>query len=175
MSPAQLAAEQVVLGHLAASLPTLTDAELDAVAAEHAVAQGHYATAARRLLDAELDRRHPVAADPTPDPDLPPVRPLGPDYTDPTGLRFDRADLADTTPASVPAGVDGWTLTGRTAPPPTLANLGLADDPVAAVVSLRKQIEELTAEADALIAGMTAQELRDLAQYDRPTHLRAVA
>ncbi|GHJ11179.1 hypothetical protein TPA0907_55460 [Micromonospora humidisoli] len=33
-----------------------------------------------------------------------------PDYT---GLRFDRADIEDTTPAEVPAGVDGWAVTGR--------------------------------------------------------------
>ncbi|WP_328339467.1 hypothetical protein [Micromonospora sp. NBC_00421] len=127
-----------------------------------------------------------LAADPTPDPDLPPVRPLGPipgtggrpgpDYADPTGLRYDRADTVDTVPTEVPAGVDGWTVTGRTDPPPTLADLGLTADPVALVVSLRKQIDALTADADALIAGMTAEERADLAQYDRPTrHLRSAA
>ncbi|WKU07975.1 hypothetical protein [Micromonospora sp. HUAS LYJ1] len=124
------------------------------------------------------------AADPTPDPgpDHAPTRPLGPfpgtggrtgpDYT---GLRFDRADLEDTTPAEVPAGVDGWAVTGRVAPPPTLADLGLADDRVALVVDLRKRIEELAAEADALIAGMTAEQRADLDQYEPARHLRAVA
>lgn len=42
-------------------------------------------------------------------------RPGGPDYasTDPTGLRYDRSDLDDTSPAGLPPGVDGWPVTGR--------------------------------------------------------------
>ncbi|WP_329013100.1 hypothetical protein OG271_03800 [Micromonospora rifamycinica] len=187
MSPAQLAAEQVVLGHLAASLPDLTDAELDAVAAEHAVEQGHYATEARRLLTAELDRRHPVA-DPTPDPDLPPVRPLGPipgtsgrpgpdvaprgwpltaatEATTPAPFALADDDLFPT--ATDPA-LDGYT-------PPGIDDLGLTADPVALVVSLRKQVATAQARIAELIAGMTEQELDDLAQYEPARHLRAVA
>lgn len=56
-------------------------------------------------------------------PDLPPVPPLGPipgtsttggpSVADPTGLRYDRADLEDAAPAGLPPGVDGWAVTGR--------------------------------------------------------------
>jgi len=56
-------------------------------------------------------------------PPLPPVPPLGPipgtstaggpSIADPTGLRYDRSDLDDTSPAGLPPGVDGWPVTGR--------------------------------------------------------------
>ncbi|TDC48857.1 hypothetical protein E1258_27680 [Micromonospora sp. KC207] len=56
-------------------------------------------------------------------PPLPPVPPLGPipgtsttggpSIADPTGLRYDRADLEDAAPAGLPPGVDGFAVTGR--------------------------------------------------------------
>ena len=55
MSPA--AAEAVVLTHLAADLPFLSDAALAELAAEHATETGHYAAEARRLIDAEFEYR----------------------------------------------------------------------------------------------------------------------
>ncbi|MFE7868810.1 hypothetical protein ACFUYE_00460 [Micromonospora humida] len=196
MSPAQLAAEEVVLGHLAASLPTLTDVELSAVAAEHAVAQGHYATAARRLLLAELDRRHPAGGDPEPAPTpqpqpaferppLPRVPPLGPipgtsgrpgpdvaprwpltTSATPTPEPFTLAD--DLFPTATDPALDGYA-------PPTLDDLGLSGDPVAMVISLRAQAAVAQARIAELIAGMTAEQRADLAQYEPARHLRAVA
>lgn len=55
MSPA--AAEAVVLHHLIADLPLLSDRELADIAAEHAVETGHYAAEARRLIDKEFEFR----------------------------------------------------------------------------------------------------------------------
>ncbi|WP_346536988.1 hypothetical protein [Micromonospora sp. DPT] len=51
---------------------------------------------------------------------------------------------------------------------PTLDDLGLTADPVAQVLRMRKQIDEL-------IAGMTDQQRADLAQYEQPLHLRSAA
>lgn len=61
MSPAQVAAERIVLTHLAAALPDMTDAELDATAGEHAYETGHYPAEARALITAEYDRRAALA------------------------------------------------------------------------------------------------------------------
>lgn len=47
---------------------------------------------------------------PWPDPDPNPL-PTGPRITDPTGLRFDRADLDE--PATTAKAGDGWAITGR--------------------------------------------------------------
>ncbi|MGK5737238.1 hypothetical protein [Micromonospora sp. URMC 103] len=58
MSPA--AAEAVVLDHLAADLPFLSDEQLTKLAAEHAVETGHYAAEARRLIDREFEYRQAV-------------------------------------------------------------------------------------------------------------------
>lgn len=54
--------------------------------------------------------------------------------------------------------------------PLDLDDIGLTADPVAVVLRMRAQI-------DALVAGMTAEERADLAQYEQPTrpNLKAVA
>lgn len=58
-----MAAERVVLTHLAADLPFLSDQRLTELAAEHAVETGHYAAEARRLIDAEREYRQAVRRD----------------------------------------------------------------------------------------------------------------
>lgn len=82
---------------------------------------------------------------PTTPPELPPVRPLGPPpgtgsrpgptYADPTGLHYDRGDDTTTGPMPLPAGIEGWSLGGRTLldDPVDLTPemLGVGDDPVA--------------------------------------------
>ncbi len=61
MTAAQIRAERTVLAHLVAALPTMTDTELDATAAEHAYETGHYPAEARALITAEYDRRAALA------------------------------------------------------------------------------------------------------------------
>ena len=58
MSPE--AAEAVVLDHLTATLPAMTDTELAEVQAEHVVETGHYAVEARRLIDKEREARQAI-------------------------------------------------------------------------------------------------------------------
>ncbi|MGX4657067.1 hypothetical protein ACWCHM_25960 [Micromonospora sp. SCSIO 07396] len=127
-----------------------------------------------------------TAPDPTPLPDLPPVPPLGPipgtegrpgpdvaprwpasaAASTPTPEPFTLAD--DLFPTAVDPALDGYT-------PPTLADLGLDADLVAMVLSLRSQSAVAQARIAELIAGMTEQQLADLAQYEPARHLRAVA
>ncbi|WP_420123870.1 hypothetical protein [Nakamurella sp.] len=135
-----------------------------------------------------------TAPDPTPQPDLPPVPPLGPipgtsgrpgpdvapapvwpaaastatPTTPTTPTPATPFALVDAFPIATDPALDGYA-------PPTLADLGLTGDLVAMVLSLRDQAATAQARIAELIAGMTAQERADLAQYDRPTHLRAVA
>ncbi|WP_194821268.1 hypothetical protein [Micromonospora sp. S-DT3-3-22] len=125
-----------------------------------------------------------TAPDPTPLPDLPPLPPFpgtsgrpGPDVaprwpltalpSEPTP--FALADAVDLFPVAVDPALDGYA-------PPTLDDLGLSGDPVAMVISLRAQAATAQARIAELIAGMTAEQRADLAQYDRPARqLRAVA
>ncbi|MFY1588954.1 hypothetical protein ACN267_31190 [Micromonospora sp. WMMD734] len=129
-----------------------------------------------------------TAPDPTPLPDLPPVPPLGPipgtegrpgpdvapgwpltvAASTPTPEPFTLADDGDPFPTATDPALDGYT-------PPTLADLGLDADPVALVVSLRTQAAVAQARIAELIAGMTAEQRADLAQYEPARHLRAVA
>ncbi|MEV4767757.1 hypothetical protein [Micromonospora humida] len=129
------------------------------------------------------------AADPTPDPvpDHAPTRPLGPfpgtggrpgpdvaprwplTALPTTPAPFTLADADDLFPTAVDPALDGYA-------PPTLDDLGLGGDVVALVVSLRSQAAAAQARIAELIAGMTAEERADLAQYDRPArHLRSAA